>query len=214
MDLLAADFMGRYRGRGARQLILDTKPRYRAQFNPRGLSAGGRYKGWDHGKFIPNSMVVDTPDDLLSAWKLGCTTAIVQTDTDAELGRLVATAALFLKQAKRNRPQLFRVDETLDFYHTNGAPRGGADTIARMSRSGRERGISSIYGSQRMKGLPPNLKADLWRLYAMIIDYASDVKLYGDIGAPPFEQPERPHEFVYWVKSARRHVYGPYKLAL
>jgi len=211
-DLLGAEFVHRYYGRGGRRLILDSKPRYRAQWTVSGTSAARRYKRWAHGQPIPGSVVVDTPADLTHAFALGHRTVIAQCEDSRELPRLVATAAAFLRDARASRPQLIQVDETMDFYHGNGMPRGGDDTITKFARAGRERGNAVLYCSQRTKSIPATLMSELNRLYALQLDYLADAKRLQEMGCPPFELPQRPYEFRYWFKGDRATVFGPYRL--
>lgn len=222
-DILANDFVHRYLRRGVRRLIVDTKPRYRAQFCMNGTLAAPRYKNWTHGPYIPNSYVVDKPTDLDVAFKIGATTCIVQPNTDhtlSEMPRIIATVRRFLAQSKESRPQLAQVDETLDFFHGNGQPIGGDPVIIQLARAGRERGTAVIYCSQRLKGLPYTLRVELARLYCLRLDGKLDVKELREIGAPEFTPPTRLREFYYWWKGDIKHpqayhqVWGPYTLDL
>jgi hypothetical protein len=218
--MLGAEFVWRYRAKNARRLILDSKPRYRAQYTAQGVSAAKRYKSWAHGSAIPGSVVVDHPQELATAWKMGARTVIAQCTSSAELPRLVATAKAFLEDSRASRPQIVQVDETLDFYHSNGAARGGDDTVVVLARAGRERGTAVLYCSQRTKGIPASLMGEMTRLYAMRIDYVADAKRLQEMGAPAFALPTEPYQFMYWWKgdakhpTAYRQVFGPYALAL
>lgn len=223
MDVLGAEFVRRYHARGGRRLILDSKPRYRAQWTVHGHPASRRYRKWSHGRAIPGSVVVDDPRDLKLAWQTGARTVIAQCESDAEIARLVATAKAFLDDSRAARPQLLQVDETCDFFHQNGAPRGGSDTIAKSARAGRERGTAGCYGSQRTKGIPTVLLSEMSRLYALRIDYRLDAKRLPEMGAPigpDYVDQVGPHEFFYWWKGDKAHpqayrtLYGPYTLAL
>lgn len=214
MDFLGADFIARYGYAGGRRLILDTKPRYKAEFLANGRAAKPRYKGWSHGQFIAGSVLVDTPQDLETAWRNGARTVIAQTDTQVDIPRLVEITAAFLRSSKRQRPQLVQVDETLDFFHGNGATRGSNDAVVQVARAGRERGTSGLYGSQRTKGLPATLMAEMSKLYALRIDFKADAKRLQEMGAPPFAMPTKPHLFMYWTKEDYERVYGPYRLKI
>lgn len=218
MDILGDDYMVRYRPRKCRRLIADTKPRYRAQHTIRGGDAARRYKNWDHGQPIPQSVIVEYPDQLERAFRLGYTTVIAQPMSEEEpskeyLARIVAVTARFLAMSKADTPQLLQVDEYLDFFHSNGAPRGGGDDImARAPRAGRERGTASLMGSQRTRGIPTLAMSEMNRLYAFQLDYVPDAKRFQEMGAPEFALPRREHEFRYWAKHCRRDVWGPYHL--
>lgn len=213
-DKLRLEFLYRYASRGARCLILDTKPRYRAQFQANGLNASHRYKKWDHGPFVPGSVVVDSPQELATAWKMGARTVIAQSNRRGEMGRIVATAREFLEDSRAGRPQLVHVDESLDFFNSNSSARGGDDIIEQLARAGRERGTSALYCAQRTKGIPAALMGEMTKLYALRIDYVADAKRYQEMGAPPFPMPLDEHTFYYWTKRDYRTIYGPYKLTL
>lgn len=213
-DQLGSDFDRRYTRKGGRRLVIDSKPRYRAEWTVRGKAAAGRYAKWGHGPMIPGSVVVDEPEQLDMAWKMGARVVIVQ--GEGELDRLGATALRFYRQANARRPQLLQVDETLDFYHGNGAfrPRVGMDVFSQVARAGRERGMGGLYGSQRTKGLPAVLMSELTKLWAFRLDNVEDSKRYREMGAPPFPNPTEKHVFYYWTKDDYPTAYGPYKLTL
>lgn len=197
-------------------MILDSKPRYRAQWTARGRPAARRYKKWDHGPYLPGSVVVDQPDQLDLAWSLGYRTVIIQGNGDDadQVSRLAGFAALFVEHSRTGRPQLLQVDETMDFYHTNGAPIGGNNALVRAARAGRERGTAALYGTQRTKNIPTVLMSEMTRCYCFRLDAKADAKRLGEFGMPPFALPEENHRFMYWWKGDYRHVWGPYSLAL
>lgn len=214
MDMLGTEFVHRYARRGGRRLILDSKPRYRAAYTVHGVPATRRYRNWSHGQPLPGSMLVEDPEDLELAWKTGARTVIMQGESVSDRARLQAGASAFLRGSRANRPQLLQVDETMDFFHPNGAPLGGDDAITRAVRAGRERGTGALCGTQRTKGLPATLLEEMSRLYCLRIDFKADAKRLQEMGAPPFVIPTRPHEFMYWWKGDYDHVWGPYKLTL
>lgn len=211
---MADEFLVHYEGSEARELLLDSKPRYRAQYVIRGRGPKRRYKNWDHGQTVPGSVLVDDPEELGMAWDMGYRRCIVQGESSADVPRLVDVAMAFLQDSRASRPQLLRVDEMLDFFFPNGAPRGGNDVILRANRSGRERGTAVINCSQRTKGIPTQVMEELTRLYAFRLDFVTDAKRFPEMGAPPFEPPEDDHVFKYWYKKDRRKIWGPYKLTL
>jgi hypothetical protein len=214
-DLLGAEFVRRYYRQGGRRLILDSKPRYRAEKTFQGLSAKNRYKKWDHGQSIPGSVVIDDPRDLKGAWDVtGCRTVIVQGESSADVPRLTYAAHLFLGDSKAGRPQLLQVDESMDFFHGNGLPKGGNDALIRAARAGRERGTAALYCSQRTRGIPPNLMEELERLYCFRLDYKADAKRLQEMGAPEFPLPSEPYVFMYWYKGSYNKTFGPYRLEL
>jgi hypothetical protein len=211
-DYLGSDFTQRYKSSGARRLVLDTKPRYRAQYLLSGMTAKRRYKSWDHGASIPGSILVEDPRDLERAFGMG-NTVIVQGESGSDIPRVVACAADFLRHSRAGRPQLLQVDEVLDFYHSNGASKGGDDAITRSVRAGRERGTACLICSQRTKGIPPPIMEELSRCYLFRMDFKADAKRLQEMGAPEAMQPPtEQYDFRYWTKRAYGNVYGPYRL--
>lgn len=207
------DFHDRYDN--SRILVLDTKPRFRAEWELTGVSTKWRYRRMDHGTTLPGSVVVHEPTDLDSAWRLGHRIAIAQTDAGTDLARLCAITRRFIAQARSSRPQLLNVDEMLDFYGPTGAPRAGTgNELVIANRAGRERGLSVLDAAQRLKGFPVQILETMSKLYLFRLDFLSDATRLAECGAPPHMQP--PTEdwlFYYWTKLARTDIFGPYRLA-
>lgn len=213
-DYLGRDFVNRYAHVHGRRLITDTKPRYRAQWELSGLSARRRFRRWDHGQAIADSVIVDDPDDLERGFSM-CSTVIMQCETARDIGRVVAGVAAFLRSSRAKRPQLLQVDEVRDFYYPNGSAKGGDDAVERCVRAGRERGTGVLICGQRTKGIPATLMEELSKCYLFRMDYVADAKRLQEMGAPPTMRPPRAeHTFLYWTKRDYRTVYGPYRLAL
>lgn len=213
-DTLADSFLVRYEASGARELLLDSKPKYRPAYVIRGKTPKRRYRHFDHGVTVPNSVLVEDPEELGMAWDMGYRRCIVQGESSEDIPRLVAVAMAFLRDSRVSRPQLLRVDELMDFFFPNGSPRGGSDVILRANRAGRERGTAVINCSQRTKGIPTQIMEELVRLYAFRLDFVADAKRFQEMGTPVFAPPEEDHLFDYWYKGDRRNVWGPYKLNL
>lgn len=212
-DYLGQDFTRRYRSLGARRMIADTKPRFRAEWNANGTSAKRRYKNWSHGAFIPDSVLVTDPGQLKNAWNTGHRTVIVQEEYGGNVPLQVACLDRFLRDSRHRRPQIAHIDEALDFFHSNGAPKY-ADTVIRLPRAGAERGTASLFCSQRTKGFSPAMLELMNVLYAFRLDFEDDARRFREFGAPLFDLPENDHEFAVWSKADRRHVYGPYRLSI
>lgn len=212
-EMLILDFQRRYSRLQSRCLIADTKPRFRAEWNPNGTSTKRRYKNWSHGANIPGSVVVEDPTDMDSAWKLGYRTIIVQLPDGGGIDLQAACLAKFLRDSKANRPQLAALDEALDFFHGNGIPRVN-DASVKIARAGRERGTAALYCSQRTKGFAPTLLELMECLYCFRLDMEKDAERFEEFGVPKFQLPQENHEFRYWTKRDRRTVYGPYQLAI
>lgn len=211
-DQLGEDFLERYRGSGARRLIADTKPRYRALYQANGMPAKKLYKRWDHGPVVADSVVTRDAGEMLDAFRMGHRTVIAQARSSRDIPAIVHMIGRFLEDSRRGRPQLLQVDETKDFFHGNGMPKGGDDAIIRVARAGAERGTSALYCTQRTKGIAPELLEFMDRLYCFNLDVASDAKRFQEFGCPPFALPTKRYQFKYWTKADRPHIWGPYQL--
>lgn len=193
-----------------RVLVLDSKPRFRAEWLPDGTSAERRYKRWGHGEITKGSMAVSiygNPRDALNtAWMMKTRIAIAQTDNMAERLHLLRILDAFFKQAHaKRRQQLVVVDETLDFFHGNGSPLGGNDAILRVARAGRELGVSGLFGSQRAKGIPIQLRSELSQAYIFRLDHGTDVRELWEFGYPRDAQlPTEKFQFSFWHKENQR----------
>lgn len=192
----------------ARILVMDSKPRFRAEWEPTGRKATRRYKHWDHGATLTGSILLQygaNPNDALNAaWPHG-RIVVAQTETQAQRGWSVGVLDAFLKQARTGRPQLVYIDETLDFFHSNAVARGSSDAILRAARAGRERGVALLAASQRPKGIPVQLMSEMSKTYLFRLDFTDDIKHMGEMGypwrtAPP---PDEDHTFVFWDKKRR-----------
>lgn len=210
-DELWRDFLHRYARQGARVHISDTKPRYRAQWHPTGVTARRLYKKWEHGESVAGSVLVESPADMDTAWRNGhritiCSSKRWQPKHDDCI-------AHFDAEARRGRPQLLVVDETKDHFYGNGTWRG-TGALVDVARSGNERGEGGLYCTQRTKGISGDLLEMMRRLYAFRLDNKADAKRFQEFGAPPMELPTVEERFVYWWKGDYGRVWGPYRLEL
>jgi hypothetical protein len=210
-EALITDFYFRYPT--SLILIVDSKPRFRAQYELDGRTTTRRYKRWDHGPTVPGSVVIERPEQVADAFKFH-RVVVVQAQGSHTFPLLVGAAERFYDMARARRPQLLAVDETMDFFRINGAPIGG-DALIRSARSGRELGLAALYCSQRCRGIPTQIMEYLEKLYAFRLDYSADLKRIYEMGAPQdLVLPGEKREFTYWTKQAYSTTYGPYMLDL
>lgn len=228
-EYLRDDFCARYPN--ARCHIADTKPRYKAQWRATGRSAKALYKRWDHGAFVPGSVLVTSPADMDTAWATGHRITICSTRRYA-LSQDQCIAHLY-ENGRRGMPRLLVVDETADFFSGNAMPRG-TGAVVDCSRSGAEQDLAELCCSQRTRGISPHLMEHMSKLYAFALDMQSDALRYNEFGAPVVlvrrpgalpqpmwvtkdgtrPLPTKARVFDYWTKLDRNTVYGPYTLDL
>lgn len=191
----------------ARVLIIDSKPRFRAEWELAGITARSRYRKWGYGEYWPGSvrLPLDRPErELKAAWAAKYQTVIAQVDRLADLDLLRWSIDAFYEKEGAAIPRLLYIDEVADFFGTGGTARQG-DSILRVARSGRERNVALLASSQRPRGIPKSLLTELSILYLFHLDFRQDIKhlqemgLPEDIGIPPAGE----HSFIYWSKTSR-----------
>lgn len=199
----------------ARTLILDSKPRFRAEWELNGLSAGRRYKKWRRGPVMANSVALDFSGhsgsiraQLKQAWGLGYQTVIAQTGEQTELSYLRAAAHWFYADASDSKSQLLIVDELADYFGTSGAASRG-DALLKTVRSGREMNVSFAGAAQRPKGLPHSFMTEVSALYLFSLASEKDMAHLDDLGLPGGATPPRDnHVFYYWNRDRRAGGYA------
>lgn len=209
-EYMITDFVETYKK--GRVVIADSKPRFRAEYELTGLKAKKRYARWDHGAYIPGSVVGDlTQSDggLDAAWRMGARVVILQTNRTSELGGILRGLNAFFEQARASRPQLMVIDEMADFFGNNGQPVPGLpvdyrDVILRTARAGRELGLGLLASMQRPVGVPKAVVQELTKLYLFRLDNVDDMRTLWDLGIPTdIEPPLYDHEFRYWQRRTQ-----------
>lgn len=106
----------------AMQILVDTKPRFRAEtergpFRRGRKNAAHRYSGWAKGPVVPNSVVVDLYDDkpFRSCFSRPGEIAILQSGEAADWKRMLMLLDGFVKANVGGRERRVIVDECLDF---------------------------------------------------------------------------------------------------
>lgn len=202
-----------------RTLILDSKPRFRAEWELSGLSASHRYKRWRRGPVVPNSVALDLTGrsgsiraQLKQAWALKHRVVIAQTGEQADLPYLRAAAHWFYADARDSYSQLLAVDELADFFGTSGAA-GRGDSLLKVVRSGREMNVGFVGAAQRPKGLPHSFMTEVSALYLFTLASDKDMAHLEDLGLPgDATPPGNDHVFYYRNKYTKRDGYGRMKL--
>jgi hypothetical protein len=199
----------------AAQLLLDSKPRFRAEktrhpwFPKQRRSAGRLYDSWAAGPVVPNSVVVPLWEDhpFRGLWQNDgdhkSEIAILQGETLQDHKRMLALAMAFVKAQWRNRERRLVFDETLDFYARNGYcidPRN--DVLYLSARAGGERGIGSEFGAHRVYGIPHLILMQVSRLNLFHLVNDADMKhLRATVGVRDAESPYGDFIFRQWVKN-------------
>lgn len=186
-------------------LILDTKPRFRAEETAFGRDASGHYEKWAPGPTIPGSvrLDIDRKKALDAAYRNDRRIAIGQSDKEEDWPLLLRQAELFFDRADGKLPRVLYVDELGDFFTKNGWPRFKSDVIRRTSRAGGEKGLGLWAAAQRPRGIPVEVadfsdQVDLFRM-----NNAADVAYLYQLGFPrTVIPPDTPHVFRHWRRDA------------
>lgn len=194
-----------------RALIVDSKPRYRAQWTPQGLSARRFYRKWkrDDSAFVPGAVRIPLDGHYKAsmdlAWRSGARVCIIQGKLE-EWGALLDCVRVFYEEySAKSGPRLIDVDELADFFEVKKI--GGI--FWQALRSGGELDVSVIAGSQRPNFIPKATLTESDRLYVFELDNQDDVKsLVRQAGYKPGVVPVRPHEFIYYDKHNRAYPSG------
>jgi hypothetical protein len=176
-------------------LLLDTKPRFRAELEK--IGPGGRivrdasryYKDWEKGPIMPGSYRHDINNpDLSMYWKPKdpCRTVILQTEKDEERNKLLEIADTgWFEVRKKGADRVLRVNELLDFYYGNGVCISSRHNVPlKVNRAGGERGFSGIYESQRARGFPLQLVEEATLILLFHLKYEDDMKFLWQNGVP------------------------------
>lgn len=196
------------------QLLVDTKPRFRAE-KVRGpvsyrnrRSASKLYESWAKGPVIPNSVVVPIWDDhpFRGLWHQSNPNevAIMQSGEESDWRRMLQLMDAFVKAQIKDRERRIVFDEVLDFYNRNTWGIGGrTDPIYRTARAGGERTIGLELGAHRLHGLPPLVLNMVSRVNLFHLSDDGDLRhLRASVGIKDAESPKGGYVFKQWVKES------------
>jgi hypothetical protein len=196
----------------SRTLILDSKPRFRAEWELNGLSTrmSRRYKGWKRGQVVPGSVVLPLRSqpkaELAQAWKQGHRTVIVQIDDLDYTPWLLANLREFYRTAKDGTANLVYVDEIADFFSTSGTY-GKGHPMVQTIRSGREKGIAFLAASQRPRSIPASAMTEASQFYVFELAHEDDWKHLHNHGLPKTARvPDEDHAFFFYSRLRRGAV--------
>jgi hypothetical protein len=199
-------------GKNPRLLVVDTKPRFRAELELNGLPTkrSRRYKGMEHGDAIPGAYVLPLANprrELQQVWRLGGHAAIAQIDDLADLPAVEAAIEAMYHDSRAGIDQLVYIDELADFYSSSPSFRRGSP-ILKVVRSGRERGVAALVAAQRPRNIPTAVLTETTNLYMFRLANRHDWKHLQDMSLPEHLQPpEGDHVFLFYNKPSRQAGY-------
>jgi len=201
------------------QILVDSKPRFRAQtermpFNPKGRrNAAWRYAHWQKGPVVPGSVLVDihSARPFKGLWTHPGEIAIMQSGDSTEWRRMLQLLMFFVKAQIGTRERHITVDEVLDFYgRSTWSIDSKNDVFYLAARSGGERNIGESLGSQRVFGLPILVRNMFSRVTLFHLTEDKDMKYLNQNGIPDAESPEGNYIYRQWVKEPGGTVSQPF----
>lgn len=197
----------------AMQLLVDTKPRFRAEKTRSPIAYKNRrdaaklYQSWQKGPVVPNSVVVPLWDDhpFRGLWNSDNPSeiAIMQSGEETDWIRMLQLLKAFVGAQIKGRERRIVVDEALDFYGRNtfGISGHKNDVFYRTARAGGERAIGIELGCHRLHGLPPLIINMCSRLNLFHLSDEGDmVHLRRSMGIRDAESPAGDFIFRQWRK--------------
>jgi hypothetical protein len=198
------------------QLLLDTKPRFRAE-TERGITPGSRrnaswrYRAWSAGPVLPGSVLVNIWDDhpFRGLWKRPGEIAIMQSGDHKDWLRMLELSMGFVRAQVGDTERHLTADEVLDFYgRTTHSIKNAADVFYLASRSGGERMIGETLGAQRIHGIPIMIRNQATRQTLYQLEEEKDLGYLISNGIPHASVPRQRFVFNQWVKEPGG-LFGP-----
>jgi energy-coupling factor transporter ATP-binding protein EcfA2 len=201
----------------SRILVLDTKPRWRAETQADGTHTRRLYRNFAKGDTIPGSVSLTRAMDWPIVWSRDANptqTVIAQRINGthkANMAFQVGCAEAFFRSQSFKRPSLIYFDEGMDFFTASASAVAGSDIVQRCFRAGREKGLASLIGMQRPVGLNKQTLTELNYCALFRINNTEDVKRMLEMGWPKdAPSPKVDYDFRVWREG--RPVAPVYKL--
>lgn len=210
---LAEQLIAQYRldyPRG-RVVILDSKPRFRAERELSGIPTrvSQRYRKWDWGETIPSSVVIPLVDwrgEIKHAWSLKYQCVICQIEQRRDIWKLNECVKAAYEDRTPGRPLLIYADELNNFFRTEG--RRASDGIIMVITSGGERSVGFLGAAQRPRNISVEAIESLTKLYWFKSPFVEDVKHLKSMGVPSTAKPPlNYYQFYFFDKMTSKQGY-------
>lgn len=186
----------------AMTLLLDTKPRFRAEtvaYGP-GLrlrrNAKKLYESWESGPVFPNSVVYplesfdpESSNPFSGFYRRPGELVVLQSGDSGMRATMLRLSRKFVNMNPKRRERLLWVNEGMDFYQRNSyGVDARNDVILDAARAGGERGIGLLFEAHRPKGIPPLLNTLSSRVILFHLRFEGDMRYMWDMGMPENEE--------------------------
>jgi hypothetical protein len=194
-------------------LLIDTKPRFRAQYVAWGpgyrwrKDASYLYKSWESGPVFPNSVVMPLDIDLSGSnpfsgfWRNPGELVVLQSGDSTDRPKMMKIMRAFVNMNPKRRERLIWVNEGMDFYQRNSMSVVSAnDVILDAARAGGERGVGILFEAHRPKGIPPLLNTLASRVAIFHLRMSEDLRQLSNLGIPETdEMPDGNYVFKHYT---------------
>lgn len=188
-------------------LVIDTKPHFKASHTLNGIRADFLYRNWQKGDYFPNSVVLSPKDTsvsldyafsiahTISGKKMGAT-VILQTDNKDDYPLIANRLKEQYRRSNKKRHVYIYIDEA---YSLLKYSRFVAEQVTLCVTAGGERGVGVMAATQRPRWIPVEMLSEITRYYVFRLDYNKDKLNLRENGLPPgFRFPRRMHNFQYY----------------
>ncbi len=195
----------------ARILLIDPKPRFKAQWQLNGLPANRLYRKMRGGAYVPYSLVLPRnsgKSDLVNAWKIARAQTpndrglcvIAQTDNMVDYPWLDQVMQWHYANGSRSIDNYTYVDELLAMFKTMRGGSTGAGVFQTVLAGG-ERGHAFLGSTQRPRWIPIEVMSEMTKAYVFKTSFAEDTVRLREMGLPAgFRIPREMHQFTYYDK--------------
>lgn len=187
--------------KNARILIIDSKPRYRAQFTASGLPI--KYHNWVKGDYIPNSVGCYEPQKLSYLYK---STRVVILQSMTPQGNTVEDYINLVddyidqlfKMSGPRTPCLVYIDEFYDILGGSTLQAIGSREVLKSIRAGGEKNLAVLAGAQRPRSIPLPILTEADKYYIFRLKLDDDLSYLRKYGIP-LQMTAFDHNFVFFL---------------
>jgi len=190
-------------------LIIDSKPRFRAEWQLNGLPAAPLYRNWDWGTLVPNSVVIpmkDAESEIRLAWSLRYRIIIAQIQDRSDIGLLdQALKIAYMKRRKRHKLFIY-VDELNNFFKVGVKGIQAGTGIIMVITSGGEKNTAFLGAGQRPRNISVESIESMTKLYWFYTPFDEDNKHLRSMDLPLDSIPpaSRSYTFLFFDRVHKK----------
>lgn len=181
-------------------LIVDSKPRFRAQWQLNGLPAAPLYRDWDWGTFVPHSVRIPLGDieaGIKLARDLRYRIMIVQIQDRRDIGLLDEALRIAYMKRRRNKKLFIYVDELNNFFKVGVRGIQAGAGIIMVITSGGERSTAFLGAGQRPRNISVESIESMTKLYWFYTPFDEDNKHLRSMDLPLDSIPPESRSYAF-----------------